>query len=85
MVYETLFDKKSGSYNENDTITYTLTFVNNIDHITEFRFRQYSGLFHLTSYTISNNILTVVFTCYKLNISGPYAINSSLLVTAASY
>lgn len=85
MVYETLFDKKSGYYDENETITYTFTFTNNIDHITEFRFRQFSMIFYITSCTISANILTVVFTCYRTVLSGPYLCNSSLLVTVASY
>lgn len=86
MKYETLSEYKTGSYNLNDTITFTFTYSNNIDHIESFTFKQAdTNLFGITSCTVSGNVLTTVFTCYRTSSAGPYTVSTHLTVTVAGY
>jgi len=85
MKYETLSEAKSGSYASGTTVTFTFTYSNNIDHIACIYFKS-SGtaydVLRLTSYTITNNVLTCVFTSSSTSSSNDYVF---LLATAASY
>ena len=86
MKYETISETKTGSYNENDTVTFTFTYSNNIDHIESFSSLQPDAkIMRLTSCSFTNNVLTAVFTCYRTLISGPYTGIVNLTVTVASY
>ena len=86
MKYETISETKSGSYNENDTVTFTFTYSNNIDHIESLSsFQPDAKIMRLTSCSFVANVLTVIFTCYRTTLSGPYAGIINLTVTVASY
>lgn len=85
MKYETLSELKTGKYSAN-TLTYTFTFVNNIDSIRCLFTREGSTLsaeaFRVTGVSIENNILTVVLQTDVTENSTYYLF---VLATVASY
>lgn len=90
MKYETLSEYKTGSWSTTNEITFTFTYINNISYIVTLLLNQYtygwigSEVGSITSYSISDNILTVIVKCKQESISG---VNYELflLATVASY
>lgn len=92
MKYETLSEMKSGANGSGVSLTYTFTFTNNIDHIVELKLidcTRYDSVnaglklnyFKIDSYTIADNVLTVVVT----GLATTTAYYEFLLATVASY
>jgi len=90
MKYETLSEYKTGTWSTGDTITFTFTFINNIDHISFLYTSQYIAGYGygdvgiISTKTILNNTLTIEIYCRQLSVSSA-AYKILLLATVASY